>query len=139
MAVVQFFEERKIPLSRVWVQSCIEWIRDNERYSSERELFSKVYDQWLLMDLRDVEVPQIPANAASEKKLVLSKDLSLQMLSLIDISKSKFSQLQKIRQPNSLTDDYFQDKENSEYTNTSGKRALASKFLMYLTSRKVLC
>ncbi|XP_060525932.1 recQ-mediated genome instability protein 1-like isoform X2 [Cylas formicarius] len=77
--VKDYFAGHQIPLSLEWLESCIEWCKENSlpQDYGEKDLQLKVYEQWLLLDLRDVEVMQV-----------------------IDISKPKLWQLQRIRKDN---------------------------------------
>ncbi|KAK5649599.1 hypothetical protein RI129_000628 [Pyrocoelia pectoralis] len=105
-SVKQFFSSHHIKLSNYWLESCIQWYKDenpNVDYSIET-LNSVVYEQWLLLDLRDVEVPILPPNLAEHKKTFLNDVYCLQILHVQDISQPKLVQLHKIRTPNVLFD-----------------------------------
>ncbi|KAI4458924.1 recq-mediated genome instability protein 1 rmi1 [Holotrichia oblita] len=118
----QFFESNNIKLSDFWLQECIQWFHQelNGTPYTKKQLHTNVYEQWLQLDFRDIEVPQIPPNMKNAKKLILNKSLSLQMMSCVDISKPKYSQLQKIKNLNALTRGFDEEKENAP----SGKRML---------------
>ncbi|KAF5304260.1 hypothetical protein FQA39_LY09787 [Lamprigera yunnana] len=100
----RFFESHHITLSDYWLESCIEWFRGENsdlNYTLET-LHSAVYAQWLLLDLRDVEIPVLPQNIAQQKKFILNHSICLQMLQIQDISQPKYLQIQKIRNSNIL-------------------------------------
>ncbi|KAK4884820.1 hypothetical protein RN001_001091 [Aquatica leii] len=94
-----FFKTQNITLSDYWLESCIQWLHEenpNMNYNLET-LHSTVYAQWLLLDLRDVEIPILPPNIAQQKKYMLNNTFCLQLLHIKDISQPKYQQLQKIR------------------------------------------
>ncbi|KAB0801392.1 hypothetical protein PPYR_05746 [Photinus pyralis] len=118
LSVKRFFQSHHITLSDYWLESCIQWYQEenpNVNYSIET-LNSAVYEQWLLLDLRDVEVPILPPNLAQQKKISLNNVYCLQLLYVQDISQPKLSQLQKIRTPNVLVDSSITDQEPKFYT-----------------------
>lgn len=120
----EFFASNGIKLSDFWLENCINWCRQeigSRQYTSE-ELYSKVHEQWLLLDLRDVELPQLPTNAAKAKKMILNKTLFLQLMSVLDISKSKFTQLQTLKNLNPLTRGI--DDDSNEEDKPGAKRML---------------
>ncbi|KAF2905375.1 hypothetical protein ILUMI_00793 [Ignelater luminosus] len=104
LSTKRFFQSQHITLSDFWLESCIQWYHEeNPGLNYTREtLHLKVYQQWLLLDLRDVEIPILPANLTQQKKVMLNGIYSLQMLYIIDISRSKFYQIQKLRNSNAL-------------------------------------
>lgn len=121
LATKQFFESNDIKLSDFWLESCIQWFRqETSSPYTQKELFTKIYEQWLQLDFRDIDLPQIPPNMKNAKKFILNKNLILQMMSCFDISKPKYSQLQKIKNLNALTRGFDEEKENTP----SGKRML---------------
>ncbi|KAF5298232.1 hypothetical protein FQR65_LT09743 [Abscondita terminalis] len=101
-----FFKSHCITLSDYWLESCIQWFRGENptlNYTLET-LHSTVYAQWLLLDLRDVEISVLPQNLVNQKKVVLNNSFCLQMLHIQDISQPKYQQIQKIRNSSLLTD-----------------------------------
>ncbi|RZC34245.1 recQ-mediated genome instability protein 1-like, partial [Asbolus verrucosus] len=120
--VKTFFTSIQVHLSDIWLESCINWCKSevlNANYTI-KELQSKVYEQWLITDLRDVEVPCLPPNLSSQKYFTLNGNFCLQMMQVVDISKPKLWQLQKIRNSNALTRATQQDGD----TVGTGKRLL---------------
>lgn len=123
LSTKRFFQSQHITLSDFWLESCIQWYREENpglNYTLET-LHLKVYQQWLLLDLRDVEVPILPANLAHQRKASLSRIYSLQILHIVDISCPKFYQIQKIRNSNALIN-AIADQETP--TLNHGKRVL---------------
>lgn len=115
--IKSFFNSREILLSDFWLESCIKWWREHnssENYS-QTQLQNVVYEQWLLLDLREVEIPSLPPNLKDHKKLIFNGNYCLQMLHVVDISKPKHWQLLKIRNANVLNN--VLEKDN-ELTNT---------------------
>lgn len=111
--IKEFFARNHITLCDIWLESCLTWLREQlagTNYTKE-DLQGKLYEQWLTLDLRDVEIPQLPANVNEAKKIVINQNLTLQVMSVVDISKSKLSQLQKIKNSNSLTHGFDEEKE----------------------------
>lgn len=116
-----FFNSRDIPLSDFWLESCIKWWREQnaaQNYSPE-QLKNVVYEQWLLLDLREVELPSLPPHLKDHKKLTFNGNYCLQVMCVVDISKPKHWQLSKIRNANALTSALDNDKDL-----TSSKRML---------------
>ncbi|KAJ8921436.1 hypothetical protein NQ315_003054 [Exocentrus adspersus] len=94
-----FFQSRQVHLSTGWLEGCISWCKEENlppNYTP-KDLQLKVYEQWLLLDLRDVEVPCLPPGLSNKTKYVLTDNYSLQMMKVVDISKPKYWQLQRIR------------------------------------------
>ena len=120
--IKSFFTSIQVHFSDMWLESCIHWCK-TETLSpnyTPKELQSKVYEQWLLLDLRDVEVAVLPPHLSTKQHYTLTGNFCLQMMQIVDISKPKLWQLQKIRNSNALTRGTQQD---SDIAGT-GKRLL---------------
>lgn len=92
-----YFQSLQIPLCDFWLESCINWFREQNLTYTEEQLRSEVYKQWLFLDFRDIETPSLPPNIKQWKNNLLQGNFCLQMLCVADISKPKYYQLQKIR------------------------------------------
>jgi hypothetical protein len=117
-----FFNSIQVHFSDIWLESCVNWCKNevlNPNYTL-KELQSKVYEQWLLLDLRDIEVRTLPPELSTKQHFVLNGNFCLQMMQVVDISKPKLWQLQKIRNSNSLTRGTQQDADVAG----TGKRML---------------
>ncbi|CAH0553682.1 unnamed protein product [Brassicogethes aeneus] len=117
-----FFDSHQVLLSLEWLESCIQWCRSEllgPNYAIT-DLQFKVYEQWLLLDLREVELKALPPNISTQKKYTLNGIYSLQVIKIVDISKPKLWQIQKIRNTNALSRN--QEKDNEEAG--IGKRVL---------------
>ncbi|XP_058029030.1 recQ-mediated genome instability protein 1 [Ahaetulla prasina] len=82
-----------------WLEACIDWI-DKEHYGSnlaQAAINKKVFEQWLLTDLRDLEYPVLPEFILNDPKGELNGFYSVQIDSVVDVSQPAYSQLQKIR------------------------------------------
>ncbi|KAJ8939987.1 hypothetical protein NQ314_010927 [Rhamnusium bicolor] len=69
-----FFESHQVRLSSVWLESCVNWCKEENlpvNYTI-KDLQLKVYEQWLLLDLRDVEVPCLPPEISNKKQDTLN-------------------------------------------------------------------
>lgn len=100
------FESSTIPMSDLWLESCVNWCREQHLENcTENYLRTAVYEQWLLLDLREMEHPSLPPNLIDHKKLSFNTDYCLQILSVVDISKPKHWQLSKIRRANLAASD----------------------------------
>lgn len=117
LEIKQYFEslQKQILLSDFWLESCVNWFREQNSSYSQEELRSEVYKQWLFLDFRDIEVPSLPPNIAQWKNNLLHGNFCLQMLYVVDISKPRYWQLQKIRNVNTTT---------TQEENTDTKRVL---------------
>ncbi|XP_057658923.1 recQ-mediated genome instability protein 1-like [Diorhabda carinulata] len=109
-----FFKSHQVHLSRIWLESCINWCKEENlppNYSIN-QLQVNVFEQWLLLDLRDLEVPCLPPNLSSKEKFLLPENYTLQLMQIVDISKPKFWQLQRIR--SSIPKNHEQEFENTK-------------------------
>lgn len=98
-SIKTFFQSHSVLLSTAWLEGCVSWCKEENlppNYAI-KELQHKVFEQWLLLDLRDVELPCLPPDLSNKIKYVLNGDYSLQMMKVVDISKPKLWQLQRIR------------------------------------------
>lgn len=113
LRVKQFFDSIQITLSDLWLESCINWYREENNGSSytEKQIQNEVYSQWLLLDLREAEVAVLPSNLSQHKKIVVNGTFCLQMQCIYDVAKPKYWQLQRIRDSNTLKSLIQQDKE----------------------------
>ncbi|XP_028146323.1 recQ-mediated genome instability protein 1 [Diabrotica virgifera virgifera] len=112
--VESFFKASQVHLSREWLESCIQWCKEENlppNYTL-KDLQMNVFEQWLLLDLRDVEIPCLPPDLASKLKYILQGKYSLQLMQVVDISKPKYFQLQRIR--NGIPKNLEQESENSK-------------------------
>ncbi|CAG9766787.1 unnamed protein product [Ceutorhynchus assimilis] len=97
--VKQIFVNYQIPLNMVWLESCIEWCRSDNLPANYtiKALQNMVYEQWLILDLREVEIASLPRNLSAEISYLLNGVFYVQIMQIIDISKPKLWQLQRIR------------------------------------------
>lgn len=120
LEIKKYFEPWQVLLSDAWLESCVNWYREQNSdatYSID-QLRKEVYTQWLILDFRDVEIPTLPPDLSLQKKSILQRNFCLQMLYIVDISKAKHLQLQKLRNMNTLTSVIQKDDE------TPAKRVL---------------
>ncbi|XP_066137412.1 recQ-mediated genome instability protein 1-like [Euwallacea fornicatus] len=96
--IKRMFDNFQIPLSMEWLESCIDWCKNDlpPNYTLQH-LQNMVYEQWLVLDLREVEITCLPLGMSSKKKHSLTGIYYLQLMQIIDISKPKLWQLQRIR------------------------------------------
>lgn len=97
--IKQFFDSHQVRLSPIWLRDCIKWCKEESLPNDYelKDLKYKVFEQWLLLDLRDVEIPCLPPNISNKLKYILNGNFSLQIMKVVDISKPKYWQIQKIR------------------------------------------
>lgn len=115
--VKKYFESHHITLNEEWLQSCIEWYKEeNPGSNCVKELQNRVYEQWLNSDFRELQLNLLPNNVSNQKRIVLYKSMCLQLMYVVDISKPKLHQLMTIRKPKSYS-------QHSTET-TSAKRVL---------------
>ncbi|XP_066256451.1 recQ-mediated genome instability protein 1-like [Euwallacea similis] len=114
--IKRMFDNFQIPLSMEWLESCIDWCKNDlsPNYTLQH-LQNMVYEQWLVLDLREVEIRCLPLDISSKKKYSLTGVYYLQLMQIIDISKPKLWQLQRIR--NNVT-------KNTDIEKDFGKRVL---------------
>ncbi|KAK2193148.1 hypothetical protein NP493_14g01012 [Ridgeia piscesae] len=87
-----------------WLEACLDWLHEEEqRALSISEVNDKVYEQWLLSDLRQIGAACLPCDLAKTQKTQLIGRFCLQasvftdMNSIVDVSTSYYSQLQKLQ------------------------------------------
>ncbi|CAG9818447.1 unnamed protein product [Phaedon cochleariae] len=109
-----FFKSKQVLLARPWLVSCINWCKEENLSSNYtiKDLQFSVFEQWLLLDLRDVEIPCLPPDLSSKIKHTLNGIYSLQVMQIVDISKPKLWQLQRIR--NGIPKNLEQEVESSK-------------------------
>lgn len=97
--IKQFLDSHKIHISLEWLNDCVNWCKEEALPPNHtlKELKEKVFEQWLLLDLRDVEVSCLPPGLSDEQKFVLNGTYFVQLMEIIDISKPKYFQMQNIR------------------------------------------
>lgn len=83
-----------------WVVQCVNYCVSKNSDFSLDAIKSVVKEQWLLLNLRIIKVPSLPPNLASCNKTVLPGMYVVQVESMIDSSKSMYSQLQKMQKVN---------------------------------------
>lgn len=117
LVIKQFLDSHKVHISDEWLKDCIKWCKEEALPCNHniKDLKEKVFEQWLLLDLRDVEIPSLPPNLSSKQKYTLSGTYFLQVMEILDISKPKYWQIQKIRN---------ETPKNVENENMNSKRAL---------------
>lgn len=115
LSIKSFFNSRDIPLSDIWLESCINWYREENpsENCTRAQLKNVVWEQWLLLDLRQVEVPCLPPRLQDHKKLIFNGNYCVQVMCIVDISKPKHLQLSKIRNANLLTNILDVDKDSA--------------------------
>ncbi|VEN38201.1 unnamed protein product [Callosobruchus maculatus] len=103
-----------VNVSRAWLESCIGWCKEETLPPTYtlKQLQNSVLEQWLLLDLRDLEIPSLPPNISQKKKYILNGTFSLQLMYVMDVSKPKHWQLQRIR--NGIQKNLDQEAENSK-------------------------
>ncbi|XP_044758002.1 recQ-mediated genome instability protein 1-like [Coccinella septempunctata] len=99
------FDSNNIPVSIEWLEECINWCKSETLSPSYTldQLKNSIHDQWLNLDLRDIETSVLPSGLSEKKYMVLNGNYSLQVMKVVDISKPKYWQLQQIRKENILT------------------------------------
>ncbi|XP_015514027.1 recQ-mediated genome instability protein 1 isoform X1 [Neodiprion lecontei] len=82
-----------------WLRECIEYYTSENRDASLSAVEAFVISQWLLSDLREInnEKGCLPCGITQQAVTVLPGRYILQVDKMYDISQSKYSQLQKIR------------------------------------------
>ncbi|XP_012250864.2 recQ-mediated genome instability protein 1-like [Athalia rosae] len=86
-------------MNDLWLRECVEYHISENGVSTQKTIEDFVMSQWLLSDLRELnnENPTLPRNLKQQMKVELTGKYMLQVDSICDVSQSKYSQLQKIR------------------------------------------
>ncbi|KAF6126953.1 RecQ mediated genome instability 1 [Phyllostomus discolor] len=94
----------KVPL--LWLEACIHWIQEenNNINLSQAQINKQVFEQWLLTDLKDLELPLLPDGILEVPKGELNGYFALQINSLVDVSQPAYSQIQKLRGKNTMNE-----------------------------------
>lgn len=95
-----------------WVIEGIEYYRSADPNISFQKLRDEVYNQWLLANLRDMNVPSLPPNLSRHDKITLPGKYAVQVEMMLDASQSCYNQYQQLKKV-SL--------ENIEATETPGQ------------------
>ncbi|KAJ8960422.1 hypothetical protein NQ318_013704 [Aromia moschata] len=113
-SIKNFFASYHIPLSIEWLQSCVNWCKEEILPSNYtvKDLQRQVYEQWLLLDLRDIELASLPLDLSNKVQYTLVGNYALQVMKVVDISKPKHWQLQRIR--NGISQNTDEEKESSK-------------------------
>ncbi|KAK3611045.1 hypothetical protein CHS0354_017471 [Potamilus streckersoni] len=82
-----------------WLHACIEWIQEEnqEGHLPQQQLYNLVYEQWLLSDLHELQTSCLPEGLSGIAKFHLKGTFALQIDSVVDVSKSFYSQLQDLK------------------------------------------
>ncbi|KAL3882558.1 hypothetical protein ACJMK2_028893 [Sinanodonta woodiana] len=82
-----------------WLQACIEWIQEENQdgHLPQQQLYNLVYEQWLLSDLHELHTSCLPEGLSGIAKFRLKGTFALQIDSIVDVSKSFYSQLQDVK------------------------------------------
>lgn len=105
--VASYLSSSSIYVTREWLTGCIQYFEAENLNSSIAETKQFVLKQWELSDLRESSSGCLPNNLKSQTKITLRQKYALQVESVINISSSAYSQIQKIRKA---------DTENVEVT-----------------------
>lgn len=123
-AIKQFLDSHKVHTSSEWLEHCITWCKEEALSHNHtiKDLKEKVFEQWLLLDLRDIEVPCLPPNLSSQQRYLLTGIYFLQIMEIVDIAKPKYWQIQNIRNatPKNLDQENLNSKRVLMLTLTDG-------------------
>lgn len=95
-AVINYLKSIHFHYLDTWVKECVDHCISTNPSISLKELQNIVKEQWLLSNLRETKVPCLPPNLVSQHKITLSGVYAVQVESMLDASKSYYSQLQKL-------------------------------------------
>ncbi|KAG1674366.1 RecQ-mediated genome instability protein 1 [Nymphon striatum] len=86
--------KNKINVPDDWAQSCVEWICQDQAGGQLpiNQLYSMVYEQWLVSNLTELCVSVLPDNV-SETKSQLDGYFCLQLNAILDVSQPYFQQI----------------------------------------------
>ncbi|XP_026679350.1 recQ-mediated genome instability protein 1-like [Diaphorina citri] len=68
----------EIESTNCWFRNCVQWFVEENNSGSLNDLHNFVYDQFILADLRDVQLNCLPANILEQEKLMLNGKFTLQ-------------------------------------------------------------
>lgn len=81
-----------------WLDACLDWLHEEEQGAlAVSKVNAQVYEQWLLSDLRQIGALCLPRDLPQTQKTQLIGCFCLQMNSIVDVSSSCYSQLQKLQ------------------------------------------
>ncbi|XP_012558505.2 recQ-mediated genome instability protein 1 isoform X1 [Hydra vulgaris] len=93
----EFLLNKSIRVQKIWIEACIEWVQEEQKkLPLKHELFSILYEQWLMADLREVAEGVLPSSL-NKGTHTLNGLFALQVNSAVDIGHSAYSQLQKTK------------------------------------------
>ncbi|KRZ58347.1 RecQ-mediated genome instability protein 1 [Trichinella nativa] len=126
-----FFEKNHILTLPEWIGECLDYLSDElgNDHPSDDEVVDLVYKQWLFSDLREFSLQIFPHNSANT---VLNGNYCVQINSLLDVSRSFYSQYQSFTGKLEL-DDSENDDENRSNEKTDKDRKNCRMVVMELT------
>ncbi|KRX79347.1 RecQ-mediated genome instability protein 1 [Trichinella sp. T6] len=126
-----FFEKNHILTLPEWIGECLDYLSDElgNDHPSDDEVVDLVYKQWLFSDLREFSLQIFPHNSANT---VLNGNYCVQINSLLDVSRSFYSQYQRFTGKLEL-DDSENDDENRSNEKTDKDRKNCRMVVMELT------
>ncbi|KRZ93951.1 RecQ-mediated genome instability protein 1 [Trichinella sp. T8] len=126
-----FFEKNHILTLPEWIGECLDYLSDElgNDHPSDDEVVDLVYKQWLFSDLREFSLQIFPHNSANT---VLNGNYCVQINSLLDVSRSFYSQYQSFTGKLEL-DDSENDDENRSNEKTDKDRKNCRMIVLELT------
>ncbi|KRZ29580.1 RecQ-mediated genome instability protein 1 [Trichinella pseudospiralis] len=115
-----FFEKNHILTLPEWISECLDYLSDElgNDCPSDDEVVDLVYKQWLFSDLREFSLQIFPHNSANT---VLNGNYCVQINSLLDVSRSFYSQYQSFTGKLELDDSDNDDDNANELKNSNEK------------------
>lgn len=97
-AAATWLKSKFINVPNDWLEACVEWIGEENQGSlqSQQQVNELVFEQWLLSDLHELGTQCLPEQLKNFDKFQLNGKFALQIDSMVDISQSCYSQLQRV-------------------------------------------
>ncbi|XP_076076217.1 recQ-mediated genome instability protein 1-like [Mytilus galloprovincialis] len=97
-AAATWLKSKFINAPNDWLEACVEWIGEENQGStpSQQQVNKLVFEQWLLSDLHELGTQCLPEQINNSDKFQLNGKFALQIDSMVDISQSCYSQLQRV-------------------------------------------
>ncbi|KAI5737698.1 hypothetical protein M8J76_015898 [Diaphorina citri] len=123
----------EIESTNCWFRNCVQWFVEENNSGSLNDLHNFVYDQFILADLRDVQLNCLPANILEQEKLMLNGKFTLQIDSMQDVSQSCYSQIQIIRGTGKNLDVENQDARSRNHSEMDQSNRRSHMFKLDMT------
>ncbi|GAB0090149.1 hypothetical protein DMENIID0001_048390 [Sergentomyia squamirostris] len=119
------FLAKCIKVDEDWITGCVEWVEIENPSFSAQEIFTRAFEQWLLVDLSEAALPCLPPNVSQKKEpWSLTGKFALQINYIVDISESFYDQWRRLNDEKTDEPEPTEEFRTQTRQNTKRKRLL---------------